>query len=314
MPRHRPLPAHLQGTAFGIGDRDLHRETSGRLRGADLDAPFWGVRTIGVDLNTIIGRCSAFSPKMRTGWVFSHITAAALLDAPLPGWCSGDADLHIGAMFGVQPARARGVIGHRLASRTGTTTAHSFTVTAPADTFALLATQLALPDLVAVGDFLVSGSRIRGGRRFGVRATREELAEAVSAYGSRRSARKLRTALPLIRTGVDSRPETLLRLALIEAGVPEPAVNLPVPVDGGTAVLHPDLADERLQIAYEYEGDLHRTDQRRFRSDITRRERFEAAGWRVIRVTADDLFADRTVLLDRVHRVRAHRESAHSAR
>ncbi|AQX81751.1 hypothetical protein BWO91_18940 [Plantibacter flavus] len=314
MPRHRPLPPRLHGTAFAVGDRALHGQTSGRLRGVDLDAPFWGVRSVDVDLGDVFGRCAAFSPRRRPGWVFSHLTAAELLGAPLPNSCTHDADLHIGALHGVQPARCRGVVGHRLAETTRTTQIRGFTLTAPADTFALLATMLELPDLVAVGDFLVSGSRSRGGSRVDVRTTIDELTAAVAAYGSRRSARVLRDALPLVRVGVDSRPETHLRLALIDAGLPEPSVNPAVPVDGGTAVLHPDLAEVRLRIAYEYEGDLHRTDQRRFRNDIVRRERFEAAGWRVVRVTAHDLFVDRASFIARVRRLRRLVESAHSAR
>lgn len=313
MPRHRPLPPRIVGTAFAVGDRALHGETNGRLRGSDLDAPFWGVRSVDVDLTNVFGRCAAFAPRLRPGWVFSHRTAAELLGAPLPSSCTHDTDLHIGALHGVQPARGRGVVGHRLAEATRTTRVRGFTLTAPADTFVLLATMLELPDLVAVGDFLVSGSRVRGGSRRNIHATIDELAAAVTAYGSRRSARLLRTALPLVRMGVDSRPETHLRLALIEAGLPEPSVNPPVRVDGGTAVLHPDLAEVRLRIAYEYEGEQHRTDQRRFRADIVRRERFEAAGWRVVRVTAHDLFVDRTAFIARVQRIRQLVRSAHSA-
>lgn len=314
MSRHRPLPPRLRGTAFAVGDRALHGETNGRLRGSDLEAPFWGVRSVDVDLGDVFGRCAAFSPRLRPGWVFSHLTAAALLGAPLPNSCKQATDLHIGALHGVQPARGRGVVGHRLAEATRTTQVRGFTLTAPADTFALLATMLELPDLVAVGDFLVSGSRSRGGSRVDIHTTIDELTAAVTAYGSRRSARLLRAALPLVRIGVDSRPETHLRLALIDAGIPEPSVNPPVQVDGGTAVLHPDLAEPRLRIAYEYEGDLHRTDQQRFRTDIVRRERFEAAGWRVVRVTAHDLFVDRASFIARVRRLRRLVESAHSAR
>lgn len=314
MPRHRPLPPQILGTAFTVGDRGLHGETNGRLRGNDLDAPFWGVRSTDLDLTSVPGRCAAFTPRLRPGWVFSHLTAAALLGAPLPNSCTHDTDLHIGALHGVQPARGRGVVGHRLAEATRTTHVRGFTLTAPADTFVLLATMLELPDLVAVGDFLVSGSRVRGGSRRNIHATIDELAAAVTAYGSRRSARLLRNALPLVRVGVDSRPETHLRLALVEAGLPEPSVNPPARVDAGTAVLHPDLAEPCLRIAYEYEGDLHRTDQQRFRNDIVRRERFEAAGWRVVRVTAHDLFVDRSSFITRFRRLRRLVESAHSAR
>lgn len=54
----------------------------------------------------------------------------------------------------------------------------------------------------------------------------------------------------------------------------------------------------------EYEGDDHRTDQEVFRRDIRRRERFEDAGWSVLRVTIEDLFLHRAELLARIrHRL-----------
>lgn len=52
-------------------------------------------------------------------------------------------------------------------------------------------------------------------------------------------------------------------------------------------------------IRIEYEGEVHRTDQRTFDHDIDRRERFEAAGWRVIRVRARHL-GDPRALTERV--------------
>ncbi len=50
-----------------------------------------------------------------------------------------------------------------------------------------------------------------------------------------------------------------------------------------------NVIGHHLRIAIEYEGDVHRLDRDTFRDDIDRRERFEDAGWRVIRVTAEHL-------------------------
>ncbi|HEY9424971.1 MAG TPA: hypothetical protein VIP54_09240, partial [Microterricola sp.] len=52
-----------------------------------------------------------------------------------------------------------------------------------------------------------------------------------------------------------------------------------------------------------YEGDEHRESKRRFRADIRRREKFEAAGWRVIRVTADDLGEELGAFIGRVRAI-----------
>ncbi|HEX6956225.1 MAG TPA: DUF559 domain-containing protein [Agromyces sp.] len=78
-----------------------------------------------------------------------------------------------------------------------------------------------------------------------------------------------------------------------------------VAVGDGTLVLHPDLADPELRIAIEYEGSRHR-EPGRWERDIERRELFEDAGWRVIRVTAAAL-ADPTALVARVRRIIAAR-------
>lgn len=100
--------------------------------------------------------------------------------------------------------------------------------------------------------------------------------------------------------------ETVLRLLLVRSGLPEPLVNPAVRVDDDT--LHPDLLYSRWRVVLEYEGDGHRTDPLQWRRDIWRREAFEEAGWRVIRVHRDDLLAEPEQFLARVARVIAQRQ------
>lgn len=116
-------------------------------------------------------------------------------------------------------------------------------------------------------------------------------------------------ALPRLRYGVDSRPESRMRLLLVAGGIPEPLINAPTLVEGGTRVLHGDLTLEKWRVVLDYEGDGHRTSKRQFRDDIERRELFESAGRRVIRVTADDIFLRPDVFLARVRRILAERET-----
>ena len=73
------------------------------------------------------------------------------------------------------------------------------------------------------------------------------------------------------------------------AGLPEPAVNQDVVVDGVLHRARPDLSYPALKIAIEYEGDHHRTDRRQWRRDKTRRRLLEDTGWLVIEVIADDV-------------------------
>ena len=83
--------------------------------------------------------------------------------------------------------------------------------------------------------------------------------------------------------------ETRLRLLLLRGGLPEPQVNLPILGALGRFLAEGDLVYLEARTLLEYEGDLHRTDQRIFRKDILRRERLVDAGWWTIRITADDL-------------------------
>jgi hypothetical protein len=101
--------------------------------------------------------------------------------------------------------------------------------------------------------------------------------------------KRLRAAAALARPRVESPKETETRLLLVDAGLPEPLTNYVITDAEGNFVARVDLAWPRLRACVEYEGEGHRTDRDQFRKDITRRERLEDHGWRVIRITDDDL-------------------------
>ncbi|MBF4580668.1 hypothetical protein [Frigoribacterium sp. VKM Ac-2530] len=115
------------------------------------------------------------------------------------------------------------------------------------------------------------------------------LVSAVECSERTRGTSALRRALPLVRADVESPKETELRLLLGRAGLPEPEVNVRTYDDDHLYLGKPDLRWPLVKACAEYEGDEHRTDARRYRSDISRRERFADAGWRMARVTEDDL-------------------------
>jgi very-short-patch-repair endonuclease len=91
----------------------------------------------------------------------------------------------------------------------------------------------------------------------------------------------------------------LLRLLCVRARLPEPVVDFEVAVAGGI-LLHADLAFPRDRIVLDYEGDDHRVDRATWLRDLQRRELFEDAGYRVIRVTSADLFGDPEAFLVRL--------------
>jgi very-short-patch-repair endonuclease len=231
---------------------------------------------------------------MSEGAYFSHHTAAALFGVPLPFPVS-DEPLHIAVAFPRTPPRGRGVRGHSLGSVSGGLVG-GLPVCAPAQVWCQLSGVLDREDLVAAADHLV------GARKREPLAELHELAYAAAELHRTKGARERAWALPRVRFGADSRPESLLRLLLEDLGFTGLEVNRPLSLRRGRLVLHPDLSIPDRRVAFEYEGDGHRMDRQQWHRDIERRDLLEAAGWRVVRVTALDLFADRAAFRARLER------------
>ena len=114
--------------------------------------------------------------------------------------------------------------------------------------------------------------------------------------------RRLETALELVDPGAQSPRESYLTLLLIDAGLPRPQTQIPVPGMDGIPVAYLDLGWEELMVAVEYDGDHHRTDRRQYVKDIRRQEMLERMGWIIVRVVAEDSPAN---VLRRVRRALA---------
>lgn len=303
MPRRIPLPPEAQGRAFAVGEGVRLGLTPGRLRGRDLARPFHGVRAAGIDLDVLAARCAALGVLLDDSHAISHVSAAALWGAPLPRRLDAERrEIDVTALGGGRMRRA-GVNGHEAAADVPVVRSPwGFLVVAPATTWCQLAADASHPsrarriplsdaELVAVADAFVSGRRVSGTRRAEVRCSLADLAAAVEQHGARRGAAALARALPRVREGVDSPRETLLRLQLSDAGLPEPEIGVEVATADGTFFL--DLAYRQEKIDLEYEGDHHRSDLRQWRHDIRRVRALQDAGWLVVRVTADDLASPR---------------------
>ena len=109
-------------------------------------------------------------------------------------------------------------------------------------------------------------------------------------------------AIGMVRVGSLSRPESLLRVILIRAGFPEPVLNLQVTDGLGRPVSMADLCWPGFRVLVEYEGDSHRTSPSKFRSDITRGERYQDGGWFQLRASASDVFGDPNPFIGRLAR------------
>jgi hypothetical protein len=282
------LPEQFRDRAFsrrsavqaGVGD--------GRLRNSELSAPARGVRA--TSIASVLDWADAYLSS-RPGVVLSHVSAALAWGCPLPLRLDASV-LHVATCAPRTAPVGRGIIGHRIAAerfeavpvvvRDPAGNAVLLPVTSRALTFSLLAEILDPPDLVAVGDHLIGPDS---------RLDLDRLLAVVARDERRRGAPVRRAAAPLVRTGVRSRPETFWRLHCIGAGLPEPEVNRDIRDERGELIGIGDLSWPDYRTVFEHEGDWHRTDRRKFRSDVRRFERYADAGWLALRATADDLAA-----------------------
>ncbi len=204
--------------------------------------------------------------------------------------------MHVAVDRGKPVPRGLAVRGHRLLDL-GSQQALGFPVVSPERAWLQLAETLALDELIAAGDHLV--------KREAPQSTIERLVSSVKSWHGR-GALHARAALVDVRCGTDSPRETWMRLVMVRAGLPEPVIGYRAHDTLGRYLGRPDLAYVECKISIEYEGDGHRSDPKIFQQDIARRERFEDAGWRVIRVTGHD-FQHPDAFVARVRRILASR-------
>ncbi len=158
-------------------------------------------------------------------------------------------------------------------------------VTTPERTFLDLANLLEPDDLVAVADFLIcEHNRPFEPRKYPV-VPEAVLRRYVGSRNHVRGLRRARQAVALMRVGVDSPPETKLRLLLRRAGLPEFTTNFAIP---GDPAVWPDLACKEYKTSGQYEGEIHKTTQKQL-FDRNRDERSTQRGWLQVKVYSADM-------------------------
>ncbi len=134
--------------------------------------------------------------------------------------------------------------------------------------------------------------------------TAADVGRLVDRHKGARGVRVCQTALALMDGGAQSPKESWLRLVLIDAGFPRPTTQIRVTGEGMTAYL--DMGWEEPMVAFEYDGDHHRTDRNQYVKDIRRAEMVQRLGWHAIRVVNEDR---RQVIIERAHDALARRSS-----
>lgn len=252
---------------------------AGALRSQHLAAPFQGVRSVAPPRDAI-ALSHAYATKMRPDAAFCGPTAAHLWGMPLPA--SMDSELvHVSSPHTGPRPTGRGVRGYQHdPDRVDIWNLGSLRVFSPVDTWLSLGRVLALPDLVAAADFILTPSF---GSSKPALATLAGIHDAVAhprILGRPLLLRAASLALP----GPLSRPESHCRVLLVSAGCPTPVPNLRI---SPFATL--DLAWWRARYGLDYLGDQHRSPTQ-FAKDVGRRELIRSIDWESIEITKTDLY------------------------
>ncbi len=322
MPRPpAPLPAGL-GDVFLAGQRRPAGATEGRLRAADLERPFRGVRARRLDAPQgeaprvgatrgeasrgegpgsstmppddiaraeILARARAHSLILPDHAFYIGTTALAALDLPfLDALAAAADDLQVAVFAPHRALRRPGIRSVKVQPGLAfTTIASGLRVATPATTWALLGRDLDVRDLVKLGDAIARIPRDdRGRRRPELQlATPAQLRAAIEA-GRRQGAERLRTALPRITEHSMSLLETDWRENLRDSDLPDPVLDHEVRNHRGILLGISDGAFPEYRVALEIEGDHHRVTRRQWDRDIDKQAAYATVDWELVRLTA----------------------------
>ena len=234
----------------------------------------------------LLEAAQALSAATPGAWI-SHSTAARLQGLILPPWLSDSDELHLSKPQFLPSARRKGIHGHAtVAFPDEVETDRQLRISTRARTWLDLARVLPLPELVCIGDQLIRVPRPQFEERSEPYATRGSLRRMVLRHGNLQGIVCAREALELMRVGSDSGPETLMRLAMVDAGLPEPELQVKL-WDTQTSP-SADAGYRDKKIALQYDGG-HHLDEMQRQSDIRRDTAFRSAGWQVLIFTDEDL-------------------------
>jgi very-short-patch-repair endonuclease len=277
MPRSRPLPDGLNET-FTVTDAIGRGVSPDALRRVELRTPYRGLRSFAAEpeADDLRARCLEYRPRLRPWQFFSHETALDLLGAPSPEFPYRVA-IHVSAHRPAREPRIPGIVGHRLQIRESLVQPDDDDIPLehPVRAWRQAAGQWGVDDLIAAGEFLISGTQPL--------CTIDELREETLVMGDVKT-RKLSRALREMRVGARSPRETKLRLLLVRSGLPEPEINWVLRARNGVAVAELDLAYPRWRVAPEYDGRVHAEDTKQFARDADRWAAIRREGWDHVRI------------------------------
>ncbi|HKU36458.1 MAG TPA: DUF559 domain-containing protein [Paenarthrobacter sp.] len=288
MQKPLPVPALLasapftldQAKAVGLEHGQLNKRTTIESVSKGIYRPAgWDF-----DLAEAARSLSAASPG---AWI-SHVTAARLHGLFLPPWLADSNELHLSKPRKLPSARRRGIIGHTVVvDDSEIEYTQGMWMSTRSRTWLDLARRLPLPNLVCVGDQLIRIPRKEFEGREAPFTSIDALRKMLDRHKNLQGVVRAREALDLMRVGADSAPESMLRLALLDAGLPEPELQIRLRVDDPFSP-SADLGFRARRLAIQYDGG-HHLEEEQFFSDRRRDKAFSTAGWTVLIFGKDDL-------------------------
>lgn len=280
------LPLPLAAAPFTFGSALASGVTLNRLRRKDVVNVGRGLyRPADWDFD-LEGAARALSAASPGAWI-SHVTAARLRCQLLPPWLADSTELHLSKPRSLPAVRRKGVSGHTvLALEDEIELIDGIRMSTRSRTWLDLARILPLKDLVSMGDELIRIPRVDFEGRTQPYDTVAGLRILAARHPNLQGIVRAREALDLMRVGADSAPESLLRLAIADAGLPQPELQVPLRAGDGRSP-SADLAYRHRRLAIQYHlGDAQ------ILSDRRRDRAFESAGWTVLVFDTSDLADD----------------------
>lgn len=293
------MPSQIPDGSFLVSDAELLGLSRKQLSRDGILTPSRGIRLPLKSAGSVADNVRAYS-RLDPRCVLTHSTSARICCICLPPWLDQDWRIHVSRPANSCKPRRSNVVGHQLSFKPDEVIVFDgVRLTSPARTWLDLASMLSVDELVAAGDSVV----VEHGNDFPVPrqplASLSDLHSMVARHPGMRGVKKARLALDGIRVGADSAPETMMRLALVRAGLPEPALNVVLRNGLGHPVVWPDAAYPDHRIALQYDG-AHHGDPDQYRRDIKRQGLTESLGWREVRVQLSDLDGPRPFVVEKV--------------
>lgn len=276
-----PIPETLHGRPFTTAEAYTAGVTDSMLYGQRFARIFRGVYRTTETMPDFPFLLQAALLLLPPHSAVSHLTCLRLF-----GFAAGPLfPLHFSTN---QPHRApaSGIVVHRRQAPLHTRTTSDFTTLGPMRTFVDVATQLGDRALLRVGDWMLMRKLFR----------LDELRQYVGD-SHLNGVQRARRVAHLMRLGVASPRESDVRWEVVKAGLPEPELNAEIFDDHGHWLARGDLVFRAWKLLVEYDGRQHVLDPRQVQWDHLRREALEAAGWRLIIVTSEDMTRPRLVVL-----------------